>query len=265
MDVDLEAHHEESWHKRYCQWRSPPPHAQPGATGPRRSQWPLRRNRPRTGPSWAHHRGVVRIVIPEPSLVLLIGAAGAGKSTFAAHHFSIDEVCSSDALREVLSGNPADQSVSRRAFAILHREVERRLQAGRLTVVDATNLTESQRRPLLRRAAAAKVPTIAIVLDLPANIVRCRNADRDRVVDPDVVERHLATLCRTLDGGELHREDLAGVFVLRSEDEVARASIERRERRPMPLKGAPTANDATTHAARATDAATADRPPTERR
>lgn len=177
---------------------------------------------------------MIRIVIPEPSLVLLIGAAGAGKSTFAARHFGADEVCSSDGLREVLSGNPADQSVSRRAFAILHRDVERRLQEGRLTVVDATNLTEHQRRPLLRRATAAQVPTIAIVLDLPANIVRSRNAGRDRVVDPDVVERHLATLRRTLDGDELHREDLAGIILLRSEDDVARARI---ERRPTPHEG----------------------------
>lgn len=184
---------------------------------------------------------MIRIVIPEPSLVLLIGAAGAGKSTFAARHFGADEVCSSDGLREVLSGNPADQSVSRRAFAILHRDVERRLQEGRLTVVDATNLTEHQRRPLLRRAAAAQVPTIAIVLDLPANIVRSRNAGRDRVVDPAVVERHLATLRRTLDGDELHREDLAGIILLRSEDDVARARI---ERRPTPHEGGRSADRA---------------------
>ncbi|MBA2757610.1 MAG: AAA family ATPase [Chloroflexi bacterium] len=184
---------------------------------------------------------MIRIVIPEPSLVLLIGAAGAGKSTFAARHFGADEVCSSDGLREVLSGNPADQSVSRRAFAILHRDVERRLQEGRLTVVDATNLTEHQRRPLLRRAAAAQVPTIAIVLDLPANIVRSRNAGRDRVVDPDVVERHLATLRRTVDGDELHREDLAGIILLRSEDDVARARI---ERRPTPHEGGRSADRA---------------------
>jgi protein phosphatase len=186
---------------------------------------------------------MIRIAIPEPSLVLLIGAAGAGKSTFAARHFGTDEVCSSDALRQELSGTSADQSVSRRAFAILHRDVERRLQEGRLTVVDATNLTEPQRRPLLRRAAAARVPTIAIVLDLPANIVRSRNAGRDRVVDPDVVERHLATLRRTLDGDELHRAGLASIIVLRSELDVARARI---ERRPTPTDAArrrPSAGD----------------------
>lgn len=187
---------------------------------------------------------MIRIVIPEPSLVLLIGAAGAGKSTFAARHFGTDEVCSSDALREVLSGNPADQSVSRRAFAILHRDVERRLQEGRLTVVDATNLTEPQRRPLLRRAAAAKVPTIAIVLDLPANIVRSRNAGRDRVVDPDVVERHLATLRRTLDSGELHLTGLAGIIVLRSEVDVARARIERQRTPPDAIRRRPSADRA---------------------
>ena len=43
--------------------------------------------------------------IPDPSLVLLVGAAGAGKTTFAARHFPPDEVLSSDAYRALVSGD----------------------------------------------------------------------------------------------------------------------------------------------------------------
>ena len=111
--------------------------------------------------------GVTTILVPDPSLVLLIGAAGAGKTTFAARHFAPDEVLSSDAYRALVSGDEANQKVSRVAFSILHRDLERRLLAGQLTVVDATNVEPRNRRDLIRRAHAAGLPVVALVLDLP--------------------------------------------------------------------------------------------------
>src|SRR5919197_5801069 len=107
--------------------------------------------------------GVVRI--PDPSLVVLVGAAGSGKTTFAARWFAPEEVLSSDALREVVSGDAADQRATRSAFGILHRALTRRLAAGRLTVIDATNVQAYARRALLRRSALAGVPAVALVFD----------------------------------------------------------------------------------------------------
>jgi len=137
------------------------------------------------------------LLIPVPALVVLIGAAGSGKSTLAARLFEPGDILSSDALRETLSGDPADQRATRTVFGILHREVARQLGAGRLVVVDATNVERSARLSLVRLARAAGAPSIAIVLGLPAAEVHRRNARRSgRVVPADVVDRHLDQVSR---------------------------------------------------------------------
>ena len=144
---------------------------------------------------------MIEIAIPDPSLVVLIGAAGAGKSTFAARHFDPSEVLSSDAYRALISGDPADQGATRAAFGRLHRELGRRLDGRQLSVVDATNVDRGARKALLRRAASAGLPAVAIVLDLPAEVILARNAGRpERIVDERVVWLHLAQLRDTLDG-----------------------------------------------------------------
>jgi protein phosphatase len=155
------------------------------------------------------------IRIPDPSLVLLIGAAGAGKSTFAARHFAPDEVLSSDAFRAAIAGDPADQRVTGAAFAALHRVLDGRMGGRLLTVVDATNVQARARAVVLRRAAAAHLPAVAIVLDLPSGVVLRRNAARgSRVVPEAAVRRQLRDLERSLAGGALEREGFAAVVRL---------------------------------------------------
>jgi protein phosphatase len=171
------------------------------------------------------------IVIADPSLVVLVGAAGAGKSTFAARHFAPAEVLSSDRFRAIVSGDEANQAATRAAFALLHRELSTRLGQGRLTVVDATSVRSAARRALVDRANAAGVSVTAIVLDLPADTVIARNAARPaRTVDMAVVRRQLDGVRASLDGPDpaLLREGFAQVVVLRDEAEVDRVRIRRR-------------------------------------
>src|SRR5687768_18579225 len=104
------------------------------------------------------------VTIPDPSLVVLVGPAGAGKSSLAERLFAPDEILSSDDFRAAIAGDAADQRATKRAFAALHRALVRRLIAGRLTVVDATNVQRHARLSLLRRARAAAIPTLALVL-----------------------------------------------------------------------------------------------------
>jgi predicted kinase len=128
-----------------------------------------------------------------PGVIVLVGPAGSGKTTFAGRRFPPDEVLSSDDLRAAVSGDAADQSVTRAAFSILHRELERRLAAGRLVVVDATSLTVAARGAILRRATAARAPAVAVVLVPSPAEVHARNARRaGRVVPADVVDRQIA-------------------------------------------------------------------------
>jgi predicted kinase len=137
------------------------------------------------------------IPIDVPGLVVLVGAAGAGKSTFAAARFDPAEILSSDDLRAAVAGDPSDQRATRLAFSILHREVSRRLAAGRLVVVDATNVERHARLGLVRLARAAHVPAVAIVLLGDPAAIHARNAGRPgRVVPAEIVDRHMAALGR---------------------------------------------------------------------
>ncbi|HUQ79281.1 MAG TPA: AAA family ATPase [Patescibacteria group bacterium] len=170
--------------------------------------------------------GSVTVRLAVPGLVVLIGAAGSGKSTLVARLFSATDILSSDALRAAISGDAADQRATRPAFAILHGETRRRLAQGRLVIVDATSTELSARRSLLRIARAAGVPATAIVIAASPADVHVRNARRaGRVVPVEVVDRHLAGLARlgATPGdiaGSLRAEGFAAAHVLASDEEI---------------------------------------------
>jgi len=118
--------------------------------------------------------------VPDPALVLLVGPAGARKSTFARRQFRPTEVLSSDACRALVADREDDQRATRDAFEVLHLVAAKRLARRRLTVVDATNTLPSARRPLLALARAHGVPAVAIVFDLPEPVLQDQNRRRRR-------------------------------------------------------------------------------------
>ncbi|MER8043759.1 polynucleotide kinase-phosphatase [Streptomyces sp. NPDC094032] len=163
--------------------------------------------------------------VADLSLVVLIGATGSGKSTFARRHFKPTEIISSDFCRGLVADDENDQSASKDAFDVLHYIAGKRLAAGRLTVVDATSVQREARRQLVELARAHDVLPIAIVLDLPEGVCAERNAARpDRAGLPrHVIQRHRRELHRSLRG--LEREGFRKVHVLRSVEEVEGAEV----------------------------------------
>ncbi|MFF4757664.1 polynucleotide kinase-phosphatase [Streptomyces sp. NPDC001292] len=163
--------------------------------------------------------------VTDLSLVVLVGASGSGKSTFARRHFKPTEVLSSDFCRGLVSDDENDQGATRDAFDVLHYVAGKRLAAGRRTVVDATSVQQDARRRLIDLAKSHDVLPIAIVLDVPEEVCVERNAARtDRADMPrGVIRRHTRELRRSL--RHLEREGFRKVHVLRGVDEVENASV----------------------------------------
>ncbi|GAA2499467.1 polynucleotide kinase-phosphatase [Streptomyces thermolineatus] len=170
------------------------------------------------------------LAVPDLSLVVLIGSSGSGKSTFARRHFLPTQVVSSDTCRGMVSDDENDQSASGDAFDLLHYITAKRLAAGRLTVVDATNVQPESRKALVRIAREHDVLPVAIVLDVPEDVCAGRNAARpDRAGMPaHVVPRQQRELRRSL--RSLEREGFRKVHVLRGTEavEAARITTEKR-------------------------------------
>jgi protein phosphatase len=168
----------------------------------------------------------VRIVLPEPALVLLVGPSGSGKSSFARRHFKPTETVSSDFCRALVADDENDLSASAAAFDVLRVVVGHRLRRRRLTVVDATNVKAADRRRVLALALPHRVAGVAVVFDIPEEV--CVERDRareDRTVGAPVIRAQRAAMLDSLPG--LAEEGFAAVYLLASEEEVAAANVDR--------------------------------------
>jgi protein phosphatase len=149
----------------------------------------------------------VKITLPELSLVVLIGPSGAGKSTFARTHFRPTEVISSDTCRGLVSDDENDLAVTEAAFSLVHFLARKRLELGRLTVIDATSVDAASRAPLVALAREHHCLPVAIVFNLPERVCHARNQGRpDRQFGPHVVRSQRARMKQSL--RDLEREGL---------------------------------------------------------
>ena len=168
--------------------------------------------------------------IPEPSLVLLIGPSGSGKSTFASKHFKPTEILSSDFCRGLVSDDETDQTATSDAFEVLRFIAAKRLAAGKLTVIDATNVQGDARKPLLALAREYHYLTAAIVFNMPTKLCQKRNAARpNRDLKPHVIRQQHQQLRRSL--RHLRREGFRQFLYVMSTPEVVEAA--RVERQPL--------------------------------
>ena len=156
------------------------------------------------------------IELPSPCLVVLIGPAGSGKSTWAEEHVA-EYVVSSDSLRATVGEGEDDLRASIDAFAVLDDIVARRLRRKLTTVIDSLG-TDPVRRAKWRALAAAQgVACVAIVFDAPAAQLRRQNKGRAKRVPEAVLKRQLSewpAVLADVDGepfSAVHRADVAAV------------------------------------------------------
>jgi protein phosphatase len=163
-----------------------------------------------------------RITIPRNTLVLLVGPAGCGKSSFAARHFWPTQIVSSDDCRALISDDPGNQGVTGLAFELMHSIIAMRLRLGRLTVADATSLKREDRRPLMKLARRFGFNTAAFVFNIPLEVCLTRNARRERVVPATAIALQYGLLTETL--ASILREGCRYVWTL-DEAAVAQADV----------------------------------------
>jgi protein phosphatase len=168
--------------------------------------------------------------IPEPSLIILIGPSGSGKSTFARKHFKPTEILSSDFCRGLVSDDETDQTATNDAFEVLRFIAAKRLAAGKLTVIDATNVQVEARKPLIALAREYHYLTAAIVFNMPTKLCQERNDARpDRDFKPHVIRQQNQQLRRSL--RTLKREGFRNFLYVMSTPEAVDAV--RMERQPL--------------------------------
>ena len=132
---------------------------------------------------------MLRLELQIPSILVLIGISGAGKSSLARSLFLPTEILSSDRCRALISDEENNQFVTPQAFELLLAIARFRLARGRLCVIDATNLSAKDRAKYLVLGREFRCPVSALVVDPELNICLERTASRvDRDISMEVVK-----------------------------------------------------------------------------
>ena len=135
-------------------------------------------------------------------MVVLAGAAGSGKSTWAGERFRTAEVVSSDALRAAVGSGPADLEATADAFAVLDQIVAARSKRSLTTVIDTLGLDQERRADYRRLAREAGLPAVLVIMNTAAALCRERNRERDRPVPAPVLTDQLRKISKLLMSAE---------------------------------------------------------------
>jgi predicted kinase len=131
---------------------------------------------------------------PRGRLNLLIGPAGSGKSMWAQEHMAHTRVVSSDRMRAILTGDPADQSQNYLVFQRCMDQLRTHLKRGEAVTFDATNYMEELRESPIRVARWCAAEIHSYFFDVTLETALKRNEIRSRRVPEQVIRRHYRLL-----------------------------------------------------------------------
>lgn len=151
------------------------------------------------------------------SLIITVGIPGCGKSTFAKFSADrgliVDQIISSDTIREELTGDMTNQGRNGDVFKALHERTFKAIASGQRTLVDATNLKPVNRREIKRLGETfvvlgQPVDFLALRFTDSENFDLCqeRNLARERVVPEDVMRRFHASFLQNCTAIQLRSE-----------------------------------------------------------
>lgn len=128
-----------------------------------------------------------------PSLILLVGIPGSGKTTYAEKYIKNNPNTvhlSSDKIRAELWGNEATQGDNNEVFSLMQTRAIDALNNGQSVVYDATNITRKDRSYIITLCPKfAKIE--CHVIWAPIEICIERDEARERTVGTDVIDRML--------------------------------------------------------------------------
>lgn len=131
-----------------------------------------------------------------PTLYVMIGPAGSGKSTASKNLFQrAVRVCPDD-IRKQLFGDEACQREPEKVFAAAYGAMEDALCENKDVVFDATNTTAFARKKLLDRVDGILCRKVAVYMNTPLEECKRRNRQRGRVVPDSVIDRQYTQMIR---------------------------------------------------------------------
>jgi predicted kinase len=132
------------------------------------------------------------------ALVLLVGPPASGKSTwgkdFAEKNGAV--YVSTDSIRAEIGTGEGDQTVSGAAFGIAKNRISRALSGGKNAVIDATNVNRKSRKDWIDIAQQNNAYTIAVAFEVPREELYRRDAQRERHVGNEIIDRFVDKYAR---------------------------------------------------------------------
>ena len=126
----------------------------------------------------------------------MVGISGSGKSTFAGGlETSLSaKVVSTDDIRLEITGDATDQTRNGEVFGIARKRIDDLLAQGKNAVIDATSLSQKDRRLWVDLGKKHGAELVAYVVNRPADVAKQQNLKRTRQVPDWVIDKQKAKL-----------------------------------------------------------------------